>query len=420
MDPSKLFERSRRKIIASIMAVLVALFAATLAAIFAFSYNEVYERNIRMLQEYAASYQANSLPMAFMKTEDGMLYGSGDYVKRAPFYAVLYDPYGYVAAVENILSSGYSNDQLIESADHALQSSSRTGTEGPFLYAVEKTPRYTLVVFMDDTLVSQSMGTLFRYALIVGLIAMVALFFLARWLARKIVEPMREAYEAQRSFISDAGHELKTPVSVVEANAELLQREIGDDRWLSNIRHENRRMGVLVSRLLELSHTTGHEVPKTEVDLSRIVEAEALSHEPMAFENGMKIDVLVDEGVVVEGDASELERVVSILLDNAVSHGAPGKDIGMALTRVKKTARLIVTNAVEEADVERLSQIDPFERFTRASESRTGEDERGSAHYGLGLAIAKAILLSHGGSIDAKVDKDARTIAFTATIPAVP
>lgn len=420
MDPSKLFERSRRKIIASIMAVLVALFAATLAAIFAFSYNEVYERNTRMLQEYAASYQANSLPMAFMKTEDGMLHGSGDYVKRAPFYAVLYDPYGYVVAVENILSSGYSNDQLIESADHALQSGSYTGTEGPFLYAVEKAPRYTLVVFMDDTLVSQSMGTLFRYALIVGLIAMVALFFVARWLARKIVEPMREAYEAQRSFISDAGHELKTPVSVVEANAELLQREIGDDRWLNNIRHENRRMGVLVSRLLELAHTTGHEIPKTNVDMSRIVEAEALSHEPVAFENGMKIDVRADEGIVVEGDASELERVVSILLDNAVSHGAPGKDIGMALTRVKKTARLTVTNAVEEEDVERLSQIDPFERFTRASESRMAEDERGAAHYGLGLAIAKAILLSHGGSIDARVDKDARTIVFTVTIPAVP
>lgn len=284
MKTSSLFAQSRRRIIAAIMAVLVTLFVATLAAIYAFSYAEVYDRNTHMLENYAANYQANRLPSGFVRPDNLRQRQFESPSHSAPFYAVLFDANGSVVSVESINANGYTVGDLVGFAHNALDKNERSGLEGSLMFAVERTAGYTLVAFMDNTLVTESMGTLFRYTLIVGLVMLVLLFFVARWLAGRIVRPMQQAYEAQRRFISDAGHELKTPVAVMEANAELLQREVGDNPWLANIRHENEQMGVLVTQLLELARTESNAMTREKVDLSRLVEAECLSHEPVAFE----------------------------------------------------------------------------------------------------------------------------------------
>lgn len=281
MKTSSLFAQSRRRIIAAIMAVLVTLFVATLAAIYAFSYAEVYDRNTHMLENYAANYQANRLPSGFVRPDNLRQRQFENPSPSAPFYAVLFDANGSVVSVESINANGYTISDLVGFAHNALDKNERSGLEGSLMFAVERTAGYTLVAFMDNTLVTESMGTLFRYTLIVGLVMLVLLFFVARWLAGRIVRPMQQAYEAQRRFISDAGHELKTPVAVMEANAELLQREVGDNPWLANIRHENEQMGVLVTQLLELARTESNAMTREKVDLSRLVEAECLSQSPL-------------------------------------------------------------------------------------------------------------------------------------------
>lgn len=418
MSTTELFERSRRRIIAAIMAVLVTLFVVTLAVIYAFSYAEVYDRNTHMLEDYAAGYQMNRLPLGFAQPDNTHQRPESGRPQSAPYYAVLFDMLGNVVAIENTTSSGYTSGELASLAREAVSRGERSGVEGSLMFAVERTAGYTLVALMDNTLVTESMGTLFRYTLIVGLVALAALFFVARWLAGRIVRPMRRAYEMQRRFISDAGHELKTPVAVMEANAELLEREIGDSQWLRNMRHENERLGRLVRQLLELARAEEQRVSHVKVDLSRIVEAEALSHEPVAFERGMQLTCDIMKGVEVEGDEGELAQLVAILLDNAVSHGAPDSPVSLALDHAGRTARLRVSNAVDPSTLERLGTIDIFDRFSQADEARTEhDDEESPKHYGLGLAIARAIVDAHGGSIACEIDESQSAITFKATLP---
>lgn len=418
MKTSSLFAQSRRRIIAAIMAVLVTLFVATLAAIYAFSYAEVYDRNTRMLENYAANYQANRLPSGFVRPDNLRQRQFESPSPSAPFYAVLFDATGSVVSVESINANGYTVSDLVGFAHNALDKNERSGLEGSLMFAVEHTAGYTLVAFMDNTLVTESMGTLFRYTLIVGLAMLVLLFFVARWLAGRIVRPMQQAYEAQRRFISDAGHELKTPVAVMEANAELLQREVGDNPWLANIRHENEQMGVLVTQLLELARTESNAMTREKVGLSRLVEAECLSHEPVAFERGMQLEGKISDGVEVKGDAPELSRLVAILLDNAISHGAANTTVELSLAHAGASAQISVSNMIEPEDTERLKDARLFERFTRGDEARTNEAaDNASSHYGLGLAIAQSIVNAHGGTIDVKLDEQAPSITFTVRIP---
>lgn len=418
MKTSSLFAQSRRRIIAAIMAVLVTLFVATLAAIYAFSYAEVYDRNTRMLENYAANYQANRLPSGFVRPDNLRQRQFESPSPSAPFYAVLFDATGSVVSVESINANGYTVSDLVGFAHNALDKNERSGLEGSLMFAVEHTAGYTLVAFMDNTLVTESMGTLFRYTLIVGLAMLVLLFFVARWLAGRIVRPMQQAYEAQRRFISDAGHELKTPVAVMEANAELLQREVGDNPWLANIRHENEQMGVLVTQLPELARTESNAMTREKVGLSRLVEAECLSHEPVAFERGMQLEGKISDGVEVKGDAPELSRLVAILLDNAISHGAANTTVELSLAHAGASAQISVSNMIEPEDTERLKDARLFERFTRGDEARTNEAaDNASSHYGLGLAIAQSIVNAHGGTIDVNLDEQAPSITFTVHIP---
>lgn len=212
----------------------------------------------------------------------------------------------------------------------------------------------------------------------------------------------------QKQFISDAGHELKTPISVISANAELLLRETGENKWLSNIRYENERMGNLVKQLLELSRTE-NTVPETEnLDFSRLISGGVLPFESVAFEKEILINTDISENIFVSGDRNKLSQLISILVDNAISH-SKGKEITVKLSETKSAAVLSVINVGEPISAEVKERM--FERFFRADEART--DDNG--HFGLGLSIAKAIVGNHKGKIDVNCYNG--LVEFKVTIP---
>lgn len=260
-------------------------------------------------------------------------------------------------------------------------------------YAADK-GGYDLVAFKDNTILNENMRTLLRYTLLFGGFAIIAFFFLAVFLAGRIVKPLEESYQKQKQFISDAGHELKTPVSVVSANAELLSREIGENQWLSNIQYENERMGLLVGQLLELARTENVSPQMEQIDFSRLVNGEALPFESVAFEQGHELIYNVEPGIMIEGNSTQLRQAVSILLDNALRHSTEQSEVSLCLSRHRNYARLSVVNAGAEIPPEQRPLI--FERFYRVDTVRNDEDK----HYGLGLAIAKAIVTAHKGRIN--------------------
>lgn len=202
---------------------------------------------------------------------------------------------------------------------------------------------------------------------------------------------------------------MKTPVSVVNANAEILRREIGENQWLLNIQYENERMGKLIGQLLELARTENVTPQMQSIDFSRLVGGEVLPFESVAYEHGILLNTHVDEHIFIEGDSTQLKQLVAILVDNAIKHGVGGKEIQIVLQEEHGQAKLSVINEGEEIPLEQREKL--FKRFYRVDDVRNSKEN----HYGLGLAIAKAIVAIHKGSIQVQCYRG--MVEFTTCIP---
>lgn len=408
-----MFKKSRKKIVAAIMSILTLLWVGTLCVIYISSYFEVATTNREMLKEHAEQYMLEK-PMggAFdpMKPfpDRGPHFDTNQF-KLSTFYSVAISYDNKVIEIRNDDAAVYTDAELESAARQVLKKSDTNGVIDNLVYYRMDKGDYTLVSFMDNTIIRESMNTLFRYTLIFGGVAIAILFFLAVYLAKRIVDPLEESYQKQKQFISDAGHELKTPVSVVSANAELLSREIGDNQWLANIQYENERMGKLVGQLLELARTENVTPQMEYLDLSRLVAGGVLPFESVAFENGLTLNSQIADGIISLGNSTQLSQLVSILVDNAIRHSQNGKEVFISLTHTRSNAVFSVINDGEPIPQEQVTQL--FERFYRADEARNGEDK----HYGLGLAIAKAIVEAHHGKIEASC-YDGK-VCFTVQLP---
>lgn len=416
-----MFEQSRSKIVAAIMSILVLLWVGTLGMIYASSYFEMKMQNEQMLQSHAQMYTLSPsfeeilppgrpMPGGNHGAKPGFDPDSPKF-RLSTFYTVAVSYDGSILEIKNEPPTVYTDAQLSDLAKRIIQKGQETAREQNLTFLLTDKGGYYLVTFVDNTVVNEGAMTLFRYTAIFGAVALVLLFFLARFLAKKIVAPLEESYQKQKQFISDAGHELKTPVSVISANAELLYRELGDNQWLQNIQYENERMGTLVGQLLELTRTE-NVTPQTEhLDFGRLVAGEVLPFESVAFEKGLTLSSTMASGVTVEGNPTQLKQLISILLDNAIRHSNADGEVRLTLTKEHGMAVLSVVNPGEEIPPKQRQQI--FERFYRGDPARNGEDK----HYGLGLAIAKAIANTHHAHIEVRCYHG--LVEFCVTIPAV-
>ncbi len=425
------FGRTRRRIVFTVVFSLFVLMAVTLTTIYLSNRMAIRRENEEMLRAFAERYTPEGQPPDADGRQEMRPGGwpDGDFGKGAEqpgrpdekgrirnesafrlstFYSVAYSLSGEVLAVSNGGNGYRSEEALLETAAAILNSGKTGGDYGSVTYLVENRASYTLVAMIDNTITDNSQHTLFRQMLIIGAAAMAVLAVISVFLARRIVRPLEENDRRQKRFVSDAGHELKTPIAVISANSELLRRETGESEWLNNIDYENRRMSDLVRQLLSLSRAENGDLPKETLDLSRLAGGEVLPFESLAFEAGVTIDSEIEPDIFVEGNPGQLCQLVSILLDNALAHGT-GKQIGFTLARDKHSAVLTVTNEAKELDSEQLANL--FDRFYRADESRS---ESGT-HYGLGLSIAGAVTEAHGGTIKAAY-KDGKAV-FTVTLP---
>ena len=421
-----MFNKTKRKIVFTVVFSLLALMIVTLATVYLSNRAALDRENRGMLKTFAERFsleneaQEDALPPGDAEpgTEEtnppppppGDRPGKNEPAFRlSTFYAVAVSESGEILAVNTGERDLQSEDSLIEIATSILNKGKKSGKTGGLTYLVEERDGYTLVAMIDGTINDKNQTLLFRQMLLIGTAATAILLLISIFLARRIVRPLEENDEKQKRFVSDAGHELKTPIAVVSANCELLKRQIGENEWLSNVEYENGRMADLVKQLLFLSRAERRDVPKETLDLSELTTGEALPFESLAFERGKKIESQIEPGVFAEGNANQLRQLVSILLDNALSHGT-GDRIELSLWRERHAAILTVANDAEEIGAEQLARL--FDRFYRTDEART----KNAPHYGLGLSIAQAIVLAHGGAISAAY-KNGKAI-FTVQLPA--
>ncbi len=397
-----MFKKSRIKIVASIMSVLVLLWVGTLGVIYTFSYFEMSRQNKEMLQTHTETFSLQSsfneiLPPNRPEHNDkhdikAGFDGESPMFRLSTFYTVALSYEGDILEIKNEPKAVHSDDTLAKLAQNILKDDKSYGTKNNLVFYKVDKGGYMLVAFMDNTVINERAMTLFRYTLIFGGVALILFFFLSMYLAKKIVSPLEESYQKQKQFISDAGHELKTPISVVSANAELLCREIGNNQWLQNIQYENERMGMLVGQLLDLARTENVTPQMEHIDFSRLVAGETLPFESVAFEKGLTLSTNIANDIDVVGNSTQLKQIVSVLLDNAIRHSEGAGEVRLTLTKEHGFAKLSVINKGDEIPEEQRANI--FERFYRVDTARNDDK-----HYGLGLAIAKAITTTHKGNI---------------------
>ena len=306
-----MFRRSRKKIIISIMGSLILLFAVTLSVIMLAQ--DVQDRLMPELRrDDMDTAEVSGQGMPVLRPDQGRppLDERPDF-QLSTFYSVALDDDGTVLAVDTGEKSVYGEDDLVEIARDILEGGAASGRRGNLSYSVSRRDGYTLVALMDNTVSESGLKTLLRNVLIVGSAAIVLLFFISLYLSKQIIRPLEENDRQQKRFISDASHELKTPVAVIGANLELLSRELGENEWLSNIQYENERMGDLVKQLLDLSRAENSDATMEPVDFSRVVTGEVLAFESLAFDQGKIIRSDIDDGIRFTGNQVQLAQLIS-------------------------------------------------------------------------------------------------------------
>ena len=411
-----MFKQTRLKIVITIMALLVCIFAGAITAICVVGYSAANKRSFEFLNDYTENYQLPSSDVTGDENSGDADGGSSEdpnetlAFRLSTFYSVAIDGNGNVLRIEN---SGelYSDSELYLKAKEILaeENHKAEGKDGGLVYVVSDKENYTLVAFKDITVFNDVIKIFIKIVVTFGCVTLLILCVVSFFIARSIVKPLEDSYKKQKQFVSDAGHELKTPLSAINVNADMLAREIGDNKWLSNIQYENGRMNELVQQLLILARTEKVSMPKEKLDFCRLTAGEVLPLESVAYEKNITIKTEMEESVFVYGNSAQLKQLVSILLDNAVQYST-GNEVSLAISKERRSVRLTVINEGKAMESDHKRNI--FERFYRVDDSHDNSD----GHYGLGLAIAKAIVTAHNGKI--VVDCFDGKVRFTVTLPA--
>ena len=320
-------------------------------------------------------------------------------------FTVFFDKEGKVDQI--FIESIYAIDEdtAIEYAKKVMDDGKERGWISNYRYKAFSSEMGYGVVFVDG---SMSRSTLMQTTMIAGFVLLgcaALVLILIFLLSKKAVKPIAESYEKQKQFVTDANHELKTPLTLILANLDIAEGELGKNEWLDDIRTEGQRMTELVKQLVALSRMDeeGQPLNITEVALGKLVADTVTEFEPLAKERGKAITASIDKGISYLGDEALLHRLVGILMDNAIKYCDQGGDITVNLHRGRRII-LTVENtyaAVDELELNRL-----FDRFYRADKAR-----KFTGGYGVGLSMAKAIVEKHKGEITA-YKKDTTHIGF--------
>ncbi|SEM55650.1 cell wall metabolism sensor histidine kinase WalK [Paenibacillus sp. OV219] len=280
-------------------------------------------------------------------------------------------------------------------------------------YTVASVPSGYVIYYMDVTPQHSILTTLTYTFSLVAVVMLGVIYLASRYFAGRSIAPVKEAFEKQKRFIADASHELKTPLAVINTNADVLLAN-GEDtintqvKWLHHIKSETERMKTLTNDLLYLTQMDDARERMIQVpfDFSEAVESVILTMEAVIFEKELNLDYDIEPNLSVTGNCEQMKQVVMILLDNAIKYSNPNGSIQLALKRHQGHIQLSMTNTGPGIPADQIDKI--FDRFYRGDASRT----RKNGSYGLGLAIAKSIVEHHRGKIHAKSMQGEKTTFY--------
>ena len=291
-------------------------------------------------------------------------------------------------------------DEKIE--EYALEISKKnvredSGIKGNYIYNVRKRGENTFeITFMENEDAISHANSILLVSVVLCVFSLIAIYIGAKKISKTIVKPVGETFEKQKQFISDASHELKTPLAVIEANADVLENELQDNKWIKYIQNEIESMNKLINELLMLAKIENIDSIRElkQINLSKELEIIISMFESMAYEKEITIDSNIKENIMLKANKEDIEHIASTLLDNAIKHTETKNKIIVDLSKEKNDIIIQIKNYGAPIPEEEREKI--FERFYRIDKSRNRKEKR----YGLGLAIAKSTVEKYNGKIE--------------------
>lgn len=381
-----MIKKLRIKFVCIVLSVSLLMVGGILGVVLHFTEKNMQMQSLSMMRAVAADpFQQSNLTV------------QGDGV-RLPFFTVQISSIGELITA----SGGYfdlSDREYIQQViNDALRSPDESGVLEEYELRYLKTvSQYGLsIVFADTATERATMRSLVQSCVLIFVAATAVFFGLSILLSRWAIKPVEAAWTQQRQFVADASHELKTPLSVIMANAELLQNGAEDKKFAQDILTTSYQMRSLVEELLEMARVDSGNVRMelAELDFSRTVRDAVMSFGLLYEERGLGLRSAVEDGIFVRGSEHHLFQVLDVLLDNALKYSAPGM-VSVDLRRSGKSAVLSVASPGEPLSKAELRDI--FKRFYRADKARAM-----NGSYGLGLSIAESVVQAHSGKIRAE------------------
>ncbi len=295
-----------------------------------------------------------------------------------------------------------------------LQSAVRTVNSGDYTFGILNSSNLFFyrvdwahgqrMAFVDSSAYMQYLKAMFFYGGFLCLFAMFVIYLISRFLAKMMLKPVEKAWRQQKNFIADASHELKTPLTVILANNNILQMYKSDTvgnqmKWIESTQEEATHMKELIDDLLMLAKTENMQESKiyTDIDVSFLANRIALQFEPVAYEKGVNLICDIDKGIKLKGDATAINQMMHILLDNAVKYAGLGGEAQFSLKKRQNVVYLSAKNTGEPISQEDMPHL--FERFYRSDKARTTGNG-----YGLGLSILRNLAQMMGAQVNVTSD----------------
>ena len=306
----------------------------------------------------------------------------------------------YRLRIENSTVIKESDDVTDEIRNYAIKLSNKKSEEGyigKYIYRIRKIGNNGKeITLIENENAIKRLKTTVILAIVIGLFGIFIIYIFAKKISKIIVKPVEDSFEKQKQFVSDASHELKTPLAVIEANADVLQSKVGENKWITYIQNEVQSMNKLVNDLLTLARMENRAMSNNQdFDLSKEVQMTVAVFESMIYEKEIKLETNINKNIHFNGEKEDIKHIISILLDNAIKHTEKNKKIIVNAQKEKNEIKIEVKNEGEPIPIEEQEKIS--ERFYRIDKARNRNEKR----YGLGLSIAKEIVEKYNGTIKA-------------------
>lgn len=386
------------------MAIVTVMMAVIFGMVFYFTGRSLEAESLQMMQNLSTGPILQGMPGESM----------GEI--RLPYFILQINPWGDVS----VYNSGYydlSDEAFLgEITEVVFSSQAQSGTLKNYhlRYFRSVSPNGERLIFADTSSEEATMRSLISSCAVVGVLCLVVFFCISLLFARWSIKPVSQAWSQQKQFVADASHELKTPLTVIMTNAELLQSsDYGEDskqKFADSILTMSHQMRGLVESLLELARVDNGAAKAKfiELDYTQLVSDALLPFEPLFFERGLQLESQLQEGIRLSGSEAHLRQVVEILLDNALKYSSADATVQIRLVQQGNQSLLTVSNPGDPISKEELKNI--FKRFYRIDSARAMNHS-----YGLGLSIAESIVTSHHGKVWA--ESSGGMLTFSVQLP---